>query len=477
MAKLRMLPLALAALLALFTVPAAAQTQIRLYGDFRAHGTFIENQNFTGWNATGTQTQDTFALWQRLRLHADLDNGENLGFRLGLWVNNQTWGTGYLTAANPAPAIVPNQAYLRFTVPDTAVTVTAGYQPVSLPHTPLFYDSIILSSDSGNIDTAALIVSAPLVSDVLTASLGYARLVDTNRTYDTTTTQVGDEFDLGLATAALTLPGLALNPYGAAGIIGKNATLPGSMNNTMRSAGSFLSPAGYADNQVPALWAGTAVTVDRFDPIRLYADVAYGDAGFGDRSRNRRQGWFADVALEYTGFSVFTPQLMGWWGSGEDASLGNGSERLPTIVTAWGPAGSFLFNANQDLTMASLNTTPQGSLGVTLNVNAISVIPKLTSLAAVSYATGTNSPAGLRRAVAATGGAGQYVTMGQDLAQGESLFSVASEHVYSLYDSLDLIGETGFAQAYGLRQSVWGRRMVRAAGDAWQGALGLRYRF
>ncbi len=464
--------------LALFLATTArAETTVRMYGDFRVQGTYFTNQNFTGWNATGTQTEETLTIWQRLRLHVDLAASENLAFRLGLRVNNQTWGTDYLTAANPAVAIQPYQAYLQFTVPDTRVVVTAGLQPVSLPHTPIFYDSVILSADSGNNDAAALIVSAPLVADRLTATVGYARLVDTNRTFDPTTRQVDDAFDLALATAALTLPGASVTPFGAVGILGKSANLPGSMANTMRSAGSFVAPTGYADDQAAALWAGTAVTVTALDPVRFYADLAYGDAGFADRRRNRRHGWFADWAVEYTGFSLFAPQLMAWWSTGEDASLANGSERLPTIYTAWGPAGSFLFDADQNLTHAALATTPQGSTGLNLNFNNINIVSKLTSLAAVSFATGTNSPAGLRKAVGATGGPGQYVTMGQDLALGESLLSVATEHVYALYDSLELIAETGFAHAYGLRESIWGRRMTRAAGDAWQGALGLRYRF
>ena len=456
--------------------PAGAST-VAMYGDFRVQSTFFANQNYTGWNASGTQTEDRLNIWQRLRLHADFTANENLAFRLGLWLSNQTWGHGELTAANPTVAIRPNQAYLQFTVPQTHITVTAGYQPLSLPHSSVFYDSVVLGTDSGNSDAAALVVNAPLVEGTLSATAGYARLVDANRTYDTTTTQVGDEFDLAFLTLPLTVSGLQLTPWGAVGLLGRAAALPSPMGNSLLAAGASLTPSGYANNQNAAVWTGTSLTSELPGQFKVYGDAVYGNVAWADRARCGRHGWFADLALEYTGFTAFAPQLLGWAGSGEDASLSNGSERLPSIVTQWGPRGSFLFSADQYLTQSSMNTTPQGSMGLVLNFDRISLLPQLTSVLAFSYAAGTSSPAGLRKAVAATGGPGAYVTMGQDLAEGERLLSVASEHVYALTDAVNLIVETGWARGDGFRSSIWGRRMVNQAGNAWQGALGIIYTF
>ncbi|KHK01749.1 outer membrane homotrimeric porin [Desulfovibrio sp. TomC] len=435
------------------------------------------NQNYTGWNASGTQTEDRLNIWQRLRLHADFIATENLSFRLGLWINNQTWGHGELTATNPTVAVQPNQAYLRFTLPQTHVTVTAGYQPLSLPHSAVFYDSVVLGTDSGNSNAAALVVNAPLVEDTLSITAGYARLVDTNRTYDTTTTQVADEFDLTFLTLPLRVSGLQLTPWGAVGVLGRAAALPSPLANSLLAAGASLTPTGFANNQNAAMWTGVALTAELPAQFKVYGDAVYGTVGFSDRSRCGRRGWFGDLGLEYAGFTAFAPQLLGWAGSGEDASLTNGSERLPSIVTQWGPRGSFLFSADQYLTQSSMTTTPQGSMGLVLNFDRISLLPRLTSVLAVSYAAGTSSPAGLCKAVAATGSPGAYVTMGQDLAQGERLVSVAAEHVYALTDAVNLIAETGWARGEGFRGSIWGRRMVNQAGNAWQGALGLIYTF
>jgi hypothetical protein len=459
-----------------FVGPAWAAS-VAMYGDFRVQSTFFTHQNYTGWNADGTQTEDTLNIWQRLRLHADFVANENLAFRLGLRVNNQTWGHGTLTAANPTVAVEPYQAYLQLTVPETHVTVTAGYQPLSLPHSSIFYDSVVLGTDSGNSNAAALVVNAPLVEGKLSATAGYARLVDTNRTYDTTTTQVGDEFDLAFLTLPLSITGLRLTPWGAVGILGRAAALPSPMGNSLLAAGSSLAPSGFANNQNAALWTGATLTAELPAQFKVYGDAVYGNVGLSDRTRCRRHGWFADLGLEYTGFTAFAPQLLGWAGSGEDASLSNGSERLPSIVTEWGPRGSFLFSADQYLTQSSMNTTPQGSMGLVLNFDRISLLPHLTSVLAFSCATGTSSPTGLRKAVAVTGGPGAYVTMGQDLAQGERLLSVASEHVYALTDAVNLVVETGWARGDGFRSSIWGPRMVNQAGNAWQGALGIIYTF
>lgn len=451
---------------------------VAMYGDFRVQGTFFSHQTYTSWNTNGTQTEDTLNIWQRLRLHADFVANENLAFRLGLRVNNETWGHGTLTAANPTVDVQPYQCYLQFTLPETHVAVTVGYQPLSLPHSSVFYDSVVLPADSGNNDTAALVLSAPLVEDRLSVTAGYGRLVQTNQTFRDAATRSDDTFDLAFLTLPVTVPGMQVTPWGAVGRLGRGATLPSPMGTTLLSATSFAATArSLAANENAALWTGTTLTAELPFPVKIYADAVYGDAWSADRERNRRHGWFADAGLEYTGFAAFAPQLLGWAGSGEDSSLANGSERLPSIVTAWGPRGSFLFNADQALTQASMNTTPQGSMGLVLNFDHISLLPRLTSLAAGSFAVGTNSPAGLRKSVAVTGGPGAYVTMGQDLAEGERLVSAAWEHTYALTDAVNLIVETGWARGDGFRSSIWGRRMVHQAGNAWQGAFGIIYSF
>ncbi|MEA4856383.1 MAG: hypothetical protein VB132_08240, partial [Solidesulfovibrio sp.] len=140
--------LALAAGMVLGALGAAqAATEVKMTGDARVYGNFFENRNYTGWNKTGTKTEDTFEIWERFRLRTDFVANEAVKFRLGVKVED-TWGHGTLTAANPdaATSLQVDLAYLQFKVPNcTDIEVTAGLQDVNLPQSGLFYNSPVWS--------------------------------------------------------------------------------------------------------------------------------------------------------------------------------------------------------------------------------------------------------------------------------------------------------------------------------------------
>ena len=117
------------ALLAATAVPARSATEVKMAGDARVYGVYFANRNFTGWNETGTQTEDRFTIWQRLRLRTDFVANENLKFRFGMRVDDETWGSGYLTAANPQVAIEPYLAYLQFKWPSNFPAKTTNITP------------------------------------------------------------------------------------------------------------------------------------------------------------------------------------------------------------------------------------------------------------------------------------------------------------------------------------------------------------
>ena len=128
----------LAALIAATASAALAETEVRMTGDARVYGVYFSGHNFTGWNdaawtsntptwtKSGTKTEDTFEIWQRLRVRTDFIANESVKFRLGIKIDN-TWGTGTYTAANPdTTGILVYQAFLQFKWPGTDVQVTAG---------------------------------------------------------------------------------------------------------------------------------------------------------------------------------------------------------------------------------------------------------------------------------------------------------------------------------------------------------------
>jgi hypothetical protein len=483
-----------AALLVIGTAVAArAATEVKMVGDALVYGSYFSNRNFTGWNApswtsttptwskAGTKTEDVFEIWERFRLRTDFVANEAVKFRLEMKVED-TWGHGTFTAANPDVAIMIYGAFLQFKWPGCDVEVTAGLQNIALPQSKLFYGSPVFGDRM-----AALVVETPLIDKTLGLMAGFGRLIDTNRTYDTTTTQVADELDAYFLALPITLDGFKATPWGTVAVAGKNAnlfTLKSSQQNSsfyidnLASAGTFSSPTLWKNSQNAFWWAGGAFEVTALDPVKFYADVIYGTGADNDRKKSRRQGWFLDAGAEYTGWDVLTPQVYGWWSTGEDRSTGNGSERMPMIRPNWGPGSSFLFDDNQELVKNSnMGMSPVGSWGFGATLDNISFVEKLKHRLTFLYVHGNNSARAVRD-LNTLMGSNPYFQMGRDLTVNEHVFGVNFDNKYMIYENLAAIVETGWAHGE-FQQSVWGHRLVNQSrnGDTWKVSFGLSYKF
>ncbi|UJX40960.1 outer membrane homotrimeric porin [Desulfovibrio sp. JY] len=451
---------------------ASAATEVKMTGDARIYGVFFANHNYTGWNADATKTEDRFQIWERFRLRSDFVANEAVKFRLGIKVED-VWGHGTLTAANPAVAISVYQAYLQFKMPDCNVEVSAGLQDLSLPQSSFFYDSVVFGGDRA----AALVVNAPLIKDTLAVTAGFARMIDTNRTYDTTTTQVADEFDTYFLTLPITINGFKATPWGAVGVAGKDADYSDAgFAQNLLSAGDYLTP--WKNDQNAYWWAGGAFEVTALDPVNFYADVIYGAGAQSDRKAAKREGWFLDLGAEYTGWDILTPQVFGWWSTGEDSSTRNGSERMPAILVDWGPGDSFLFDCAQELGKESnMGVNPIGAWGLGASLNNISFMEKLTHILTFTYLHGNNSAKAIRY-LNTTLGTNDYYQMGRDLAKDEYLMAVNFDTKYMIYENLAAVLETGWSHGE-FKTSIWGHRLTSQArdGDAWKVAFGLTYKF
>jgi len=486
--------IALAALLVLgMAVSAPAATEVKMVGDALVYGSFFSNRNFTGWNAptwtsatptwskAGTKTEESFEIWERFRLRTDFVANEAVKFRLEMKVED-TWGHGTYTAANPEVAIMIYGAFLQFKWPGCDVETTAGLQNIALPQSKLFYGSPVFGDRM-----AALVVEAPLIDKTLSLMAGFGRLIDTNRTYDTTTTQVDDELDAYFLALPITLEGFKATPWGTVAVAGKNAnmfTIKSSQQNSsfyidnLASAGTFASPALWKNSQNAYWWAGSAFEVTALDPIKFYADVIYGAGAESDRKKSRRQGWFLDAGVEYTGWDVLTPQAFGWWSTGEDGSTLNGSERMPMIRPNWGPGNSFLFDDSQELGKDSnMGMSPVGSWGFGASLDNISFMQKLTQRLTFLYVHGNNSARAIRN-LNTLMGSNPYFQMGRDLTVDEHVFGVNFDSKYMILDNLAAVVETGWAHG-DFQQSVWGHRLVSQSkeGDTWKVSFGLSYKF
>jgi hypothetical protein len=498
---------------------ALAATEVKMSGDARIHGNYRTHYNFTPWNARGmnyftgapqaaianvapaTGSEENFTIWERFRLKTDFIASESLKFRLGLRVNNASWG-GSLAIDNPPVAVDVNMAYLQFLIPGTEAQVTAGYQPLALPQSKIFNGGLVLDTQLGNTSGAAVVLDIPVVKDTFAIKAGYTRLLDGAADFYANTTPVDNAVDAFFLALPVTLDGFQFIPWGALAFAGRAANyVIGSTTNIMNGVNgaygpydggvaiTMLSPVAalrYAlggqaamwNNQNNAYyWFGLPMNITAADPINFYADVIYGAGAQGDSSWASRSGWFIDAGIEYVGLDMVKPQLMGWWSTGETGNLTDGSRRIPTIRSFWTAGASWLFApSGSAYTRSSILANPVGSWGLSLSFKDITFAKGLTHTLTGAIANGTNSPSWMR-SVNMLGLGGIYAIMGKDLTTEEWLYGVNLDTTYMIYENLSAIVELGWAGVSGLRGSVWGTRNVNNYGDAWKVAFGFRYTF
>jgi hypothetical protein len=492
----RLATLAIAAIMVVGSVVGArAATEVKMVGDALIYGDFWSHRNFTGWNPGGTAKEEHFEIWERFRLRTDFVANEAVKFRLGLRVQD-TWGHGTYTAANPQASVSVYQAYLQFKYPGSDVEISAGLQDFSLPQNAIFCDSVVF----GGTRTAALVINTPLIPETLSVVTGYSRMVQNGNDFtsnsrvsaSSTGKDYAQNLDMYFLTLPVTIDGFKATPWAAVAVAGRDVDYTNvgtyGMNNALgenlTSAGSFLdNKTGgrhiWNNAQNPFYWVGGTFELTTLDPVKFYADVIYGAGAQADRKSAKRSGWFADFAAEYTGWDVLTPQVFGWWSTGEDKSTGNGSERMPTIVPNWGPGNNFLFDSSQEFTLdGNMGVNPVGAWGLGASLNNISFMEKLTHRLTFIYMRGTNSPNSIRNVVNQAGTDNGYFIMGRDLTWNESLVSVNLDSTYQIYENLAAMIETGWAHG-NFQKHVWGRTLYdRAAnGDVWKVTFGLSYKF
>ena len=150
---------------------------------------------------------------------------------------------------------------------------------------------------------------------------------------------------------------------------------------------------------------------------------------------------------------------------------------MPTVVQAFGPSTSFLFDNNQAFAGGHMGLNNVGNWGLAFSLNKISFVQDLTHRLTFTSARGTNSAQGLRQANALWG-EGNFMQMGRDLTVNEYLLGVNFDNQYNIYENLAAIVEAGWAHGE-FQKNVWGRRLVKQAdsGDAFKVAFGLQYKF
>ena len=378
-----------------------------------------------------TNTNDIFGARQRVRLQLDAVASEALSGTVFFEIGHQNWGKGGDGAAMGADGMVVKvrQAYLDWVVPQTDLKIRMGIQNLSLPSAA--GDGNILD----NTDTAAVVASYQFNENV-GATLMWARPYNDNftgtkhATWGSRTAGALDNVDLLMLSVPLTFDGVEVTPWVMYGMLGKNAFNNGysskdgdyvysdpGKTRIMTGEGLGNYPFGFIGDANKRthkgygsmFWFGLPVKVTAFDPFNIEFDFNYGyvekmgrywveDMYNGTKSglaSTKREGWLVKALVEYK-MDWGTPGIFGWYASGDDKNIKNGSERLPYLYAEQ----KFTSMLGEDVAYTGGHTDMKlsldGSWGIGLQVKDLSFVEDLKHTLRVAYYGGTNDHKVLR---------------------------------------------------------------------------------
>ncbi|WP_304022713.1 outer membrane homotrimeric porin [Desulfovibrio piger] len=452
---------------------------------------------------------DTFNAGQRVRLQLDAVASESLSGTVFFEIGDQMWGnaeSGGALGADGKEVKVKN-AYIDWMVPNTDLKLRMGLQAVAMPN--VAGGSAIMDGDA-----AALVASYQFNDNVGLTALWMRPLNDnytgTNaggEAYGNGYNNYLDNMDLFALMLPLKFDGVELTPWAMYGMQGKNTrfneggvgtadgaldvTLPGYLPGMNEFT---LGKTGKAYGSM--FWAGLPVAITAFDPLNIEFDINYGYVeamGRYDvlkrgtdwvRGNSKREGWLVKALVEYK-MDWGTPGIFGWYASGDDGNVKNGSERLPSIAGA-GNFTSFMGDGNlawgTGYNFYDNNLTYAGTWGVGLQIADVSFVEDLKHTFRVAYWGGTNSPSMVK--YMGSGVAWDDTTASQDgpyLTTNDGLLEFNLVNSWQIYENLEANLELGYIvnmmdkdtwdKSYISEQRNWSKQ------DAWKAQLIFAYSF
>lgn len=464
--------------------------------DFNAKGQWImgfgvvDSTYITKKNGKRTNGEDKFMALQRLRLQMDAVASEALSGTVYFEIGDTSWGRAADGGALGADGTIVEvkRAYMDWVVPDTALSVRMGIQGVTLPN--VAGGSSILDDD-----VAGITLSYKFNDNVSLTAL-WARPFNDN--YEGTAhNEAGkdwhkygaadylDNVDLFALMLPLTMDGWKATPWAMLGFAGKNYYKDGNGGNLY--AGTMPTFYNTSNIQYPNLgthaygtmvFAGLPFAVTMFDPFNIEVDLNYGySEGFGRydirnqqtnywrRGNTQREGWLAKALVEYK-MDWGTPGIFGWYASGDDGNVKNGSERMPDIspsanFTSFigdGPEiGWSVHSPSWQNTGYDQMLTYSGTWGIGLQLKDMSFLEDLSHTFRVAYWGGTNSPSMIKylNVEDATSNIGTS-TQGFYLTTEDHLVEFNLVNTYKIYENLDFALELGYI-VNGVDKGAWNR--------------------
>ena len=454
---------------------------------------------------------DTFNAGQRVRLQLDAVASESLSGTVFFEIGDQMWGnaeSGGALGADGKEVKVKN-AYIDWMVPNTDLKLRMGLQAVAMPN--VAGGSAIMDGDA-----AALVASYQFNDNVGLTALWMRPLNDnytgTNadgEAYGNGYNNYLDNMDLFALMLPLKFDGVELTPWAMYGMQGKNTrfneggveTADGALDVTLPGylPGMNFGPGGLGKTSKAygsMFWAGLPVAITAFDPLNIEFDINYGYVeamGRYDvlkrgtdwvRGNSKREGWLVKALVEYK-MDWGTPGIFGWYASGDDGNVKNGSERLPSIAGA-GNFTSFMGDGNlawgTGYNFYDNNLTYAGTWGVGLQIADVSFVEDLKHTFRVAYWGGTNSPSMVK--YMGSGVAWDDTTAAQDgpyLTTNDGLLEFNLVNSWQIYENLEANLELGYIvnmmdkdtwdKSYISEQRNWSKQ------DAWKAQLIFAYTF
>lgn len=483
--------------------------------DFKAKGyvsqsvEFMSNPQFVGDGTNGNKKgvdsiTDNFSAGMRLRLQIDAVASSALSgtvyFEIGdIYAGNAESGGALGADGN---IVEVKRAYLDWTVPNSSLKLRMGLQGMKLP----------LMASPGNFildDDGAGIVASYKFNDNVSLTGMWVRPLNDNTGGSVTNpsgsaANFNDNFDFFGLLLPLKFEGFLLTPWVGYATLGSNNVADISkyrdlegvpvVSTTAKKMGEglgvytgekgtpySLDPHG---SNVNIWWAGLSGDVFTNDDFGLKFDFMYGsktqDASRydpskdalskvnGDSDRMNKQGWFGSVLAEYK-MDWGTPGIFGWYSSGDDDNVKNGSERMPTISGNWEyNATGFKDTKASGAYDGILAYQPIGLWGLALQLDKVKFTEDWTNKFQFTYMGGTNSakmPKKIREmsgeSLRPIGAIGSYLTT------TDSAFEIDWTSTYKIYENLALIGEIAYIHLQ-FDNDTWKHNDPTSKANTWQ---------
>jgi len=247
--------------------------------------------------------------------------------------------------------------------------------------------------------------------------------------------------DTFFAALPVSQDGYSMAPFFAYTAIGKSVRIDSLTEGRTGYRSGFVTPNGQLDlneDNANAYWAGTNFELTQMDPIGVKASFIYGALNT-DEDENERAGWYADLSMNYE-MENMTPEIFGFYSSGEDDDADDGSEVMPYIYNdgLTSKAPSMMIGDMTTLgitspdTTARLQSNPVGLWSVGASLNHIQLMDRLTGTLTAAYYQGTNDEDAANESA--------------PLSEEDSAWDVTASTHYELYENLSAICEAGYAK-------------------------------